>query len=140
MKKIRWGILGCGSIARKFAPDLRLVNDAELIAVGAREFTTAQIFAKEFPTKNVHGNYLKQQPKRGGSGILTLSKKKDETWVGKRDIILGLNIPNYWSGIQPNLPLTHPFANPTECFGSDTKVGSNVLQRHMGNYLGSIFD
>jgi len=36
-----------------------------------------------------------QQQKRGGSGIVTLSKKKDGTWVGKRDIILGLNIPNY---------------------------------------------
>jgi protocatechuate 3,4-dioxygenase, beta subunit len=36
-----------------------------------------------------------QQQKRGGSGILTLSKKKDGTWVGKRDIILGLNIPTY---------------------------------------------
>ncbi len=36
-----------------------------------------------------------QQQKRGGAGILTLSKKKDGTWVGKRDIILGLNIPNY---------------------------------------------
>jgi protocatechuate 3,4-dioxygenase beta subunit len=36
-----------------------------------------------------------QQQKRGGSGIVTLSKKKDGTWVGTRDIVLGLNIPNY---------------------------------------------
>ncbi|MBN8578724.1 MAG: Gfo/Idh/MocA family oxidoreductase [Cytophagales bacterium] len=58
MKKVRWGILGCGRIARKFASDLRLVNDAELMAVGARELTTAQTFAKEFPVKHVHGSYL----------------------------------------------------------------------------------
>lgn len=57
MKKIRWGILGCGRIARKFASDLRLVNDAELVAVGARELSTAQAFAKEFPAKHVHGSY-----------------------------------------------------------------------------------
>lgn len=57
MKKIRWGILGCGRIARKFASDLKWVNDAELIAVGARELTTAQAFAKEFPAKHVHGSY-----------------------------------------------------------------------------------
>lgn len=57
MKKIRWGILGCGRIARKFASDLKWVNDAELIAVGARELTTAQTFAKEFPAKHVHGSY-----------------------------------------------------------------------------------
>ncbi|MCW5911649.1 MAG: Gfo/Idh/MocA family oxidoreductase [Cyclobacteriaceae bacterium] len=57
MKKIRWGILGCGRIARKFASDLRLVNDAELIALGARELSTAQIFSKDFPAKYVHGSY-----------------------------------------------------------------------------------
>ena len=35
------------------------------------------------------------QPKRGGSGIITLSKNSDGVWIGKRDIILGMNIPNY---------------------------------------------
>lgn len=57
MKKIRWGILGCGKIARKFAADLKLVQDAELIAVSAREQATAATFAKDFPAKYVHGNY-----------------------------------------------------------------------------------
>jgi protocatechuate 3,4-dioxygenase beta subunit len=32
---------------------------------------------------------------RGGSGIIHLTKNSDGTWVGRRDIILGLNIPNY---------------------------------------------
>jgi len=36
-----------------------------------------------------------RQPKRGGSGIITLRKKSDGVWIGKRDIILGMNIPNY---------------------------------------------
>jgi len=36
-----------------------------------------------------------QQRKRGGSGIVTLSKNEKGIWLGKRDIILGLNIPNY---------------------------------------------
>jgi protocatechuate 3,4-dioxygenase beta subunit len=31
---------------------------------------------------------------RGGNGVLTLTKK-DDLWIGYRDIILGLNIPNY---------------------------------------------
>lgn len=35
------------------------------------------------------------QQKRGGSGIIILTKNTDGTWVGKRDIVLGLNIPNY---------------------------------------------
>ena len=57
MKKIRWGILGCGKIARKFATDLKLVEDAELIAVGAREQSTAAAFGKDFPAQYVHGSY-----------------------------------------------------------------------------------
>jgi len=35
------------------------------------------------------------QQKRGGSGVITLKKEKSGVWIGKRDIILGLNIPNY---------------------------------------------
>jgi predicted dehydrogenase len=57
MKKIRWGILGCGKIARKFAADLTLVADAELAAVAARSLETAQSFAKDFPAKHIHDNY-----------------------------------------------------------------------------------
>src|SRR5450432_4597212 len=57
MKLIRWGILGCGRIARKFAADLTLVDDAALIALGARQLETAQEFAKEFPAPHVHGSY-----------------------------------------------------------------------------------
>lgn len=57
MKKIRWGILGCGKIARKFASDLRLVNDADLSAAGARDLTSATAFAKEFSFKKAHGSY-----------------------------------------------------------------------------------
>jgi len=56
--KIRWAILGCGKIARKFATDLKLVKDAELIAVGAREQSTADAFAKDFPAKYKHNSYL----------------------------------------------------------------------------------
>ena len=37
----------------------------------------------------------KHQEKRGGSGIVHLTKNAEGVWVGTRDIILGLNIPNY---------------------------------------------
>ncbi len=62
--KIRWAILGCGKIARKFAADLKLVKDAELIAVGAREQATADAFAMDFPAKYKHNSYqaLVQNP------------------------------------------------------------------------------
>ena len=55
--KIRWGILGCGRIARKFAADLRLVADAELTAIASRNRDTLELFAKDFPCKHLHNSY-----------------------------------------------------------------------------------
>lgn len=55
--KIRWGILGCGRIARKFAADLRLVADAELTAIASRNKETLDQFAKEFPCRHLHNSY-----------------------------------------------------------------------------------
>ncbi len=56
-KTIRWGILGCGKIARKFASDLTLVNNAKLSAVAARSAETATDFAKEFNASKAYGSY-----------------------------------------------------------------------------------
>jgi predicted dehydrogenase len=56
-KKIRWGILGCGNIAAKFASDLQYVTDAELIAVGSRNKQVADEFAKKFSATHSHGSY-----------------------------------------------------------------------------------
>lgn len=36
-----------------------------------------------------------RQAKRGGSGIIKLNKNSGGVWIGKRNIILGLNVPNY---------------------------------------------
>lgn len=44
--------------------------------------------------KFVDDDYRSRQQLRGGSGILHL-KKENGKWIGKRDIILGRNIPNY---------------------------------------------
>ena len=55
--KIRWGILGCGRIARKFAADLNLVTGAELIAIASRNKETLELFAKDFPCKHRHDSY-----------------------------------------------------------------------------------
>jgi predicted dehydrogenase len=64
MKKIRWGILGAGRIARKFATDLKLVEDAELIAIGSRSQQSAGDFSAEFTVKYRHNSYeaLAQNP------------------------------------------------------------------------------
>ncbi len=36
-----------------------------------------------------------RQEKRGGYGVVTLKKNDKGVWIGKRDIILGMNVPNY---------------------------------------------
>src|ERR1700691_377072 len=56
-KKIRWGILGCGNIASKFASDLKYVADSELVAVGSRNKSVADEFAKKFSAAHSHGSY-----------------------------------------------------------------------------------
>ncbi len=64
MKTIRWGILGAGRIARKFAGDLRYAEDCELVAIGSRSRQSAEEFSKEFPVKYAHDSYeaLVQNP------------------------------------------------------------------------------
>ena len=57
MNKIKWGILGCGRIAGKFASDLKLVEDAELIAVASRNQEKADEFCSQYPAKFSHNNY-----------------------------------------------------------------------------------
>jgi predicted dehydrogenase len=56
-RKIRWGILGCGRIAGKFAEELQLVADAELCAVASRDQAKADAFAARFPARFRHGSY-----------------------------------------------------------------------------------
>ena len=56
-KKIKWGIVGLGKIAVKFAEDLLLSQESELFAVASREIEKASIFAKEYGSKNAFGSY-----------------------------------------------------------------------------------
>jgi len=56
-KKVRWGILGCGRIAGKFASDLRLVENAVLAAVASRDKLNADSFGKASGADRVYYNY-----------------------------------------------------------------------------------
>ena len=56
-KTIKWGILGCGKIAGKFASDLALIEDAELTAVASRSLDKAKIFGSEFNVSLCYGSY-----------------------------------------------------------------------------------
>lgn len=56
-KKIRWGILGTGKIAKAFATALRDLPDAELAAVASRSVDSATEFAREYGARRAHGSY-----------------------------------------------------------------------------------
>lgn len=56
-KTIRWGILGLGKIAHKFAADLAAVSGGELHAVASRNQEKATNFAKQFGAKNAYNSY-----------------------------------------------------------------------------------
>ncbi len=58
MKKVNWGIIATGGIARKFADDFKRVKNGELIAVGSRSLTRAKKFAKRFNIEKFYGSYL----------------------------------------------------------------------------------
>ncbi|GAB4414989.1 MAG: Gfo/Idh/MocA family oxidoreductase [Anaerolineae bacterium] len=54
---IRWGILGTGVIARKFALGLKAAPGAELVAVGSRIEATADQFGDAFDVPRRHASY-----------------------------------------------------------------------------------
>ena len=62
---IRWGILGTGSIAKKFAHGLADTTEADLVAVGSRTKEKADAFADQFqiPIRFASYQYLATDPK-----------------------------------------------------------------------------
>ena len=57
MEKIRWGILGCGKIANKFAADLKLVENTELVAVASRNREKGEEFSKLYDARLTFDTY-----------------------------------------------------------------------------------
>uniref|UniRef100_UPI0040477418 Gfo/Idh/MocA family protein n=1 Tax=Algoriphagus sp. TaxID=1872435 RepID=UPI0040477418 len=58
-KKVLWGILGTGSIARVFASGLKCSTTGELYAIGSRSLESAQTFAREFDVQAIYDSYDK---------------------------------------------------------------------------------
>jgi len=56
-RKIKWGIIGLGRIAHKFASDLLLVEGAELVAVASRDANNAKAFAEKYQSPRYYDNY-----------------------------------------------------------------------------------
>ncbi|MBO4796280.1 MAG: Gfo/Idh/MocA family oxidoreductase, partial [Verrucomicrobia bacterium] len=56
-KKIRWGILGTGKIANKFASEFSHTASAELAAVASRDLERARSFAAAHQIPKAYGSY-----------------------------------------------------------------------------------
>ena len=56
-KVIKWGIIGLGDIAQKFAEDLSLIEKAELVAVASRSKLKANDFSTKFNVKQAYDSY-----------------------------------------------------------------------------------
>lgn len=57
MSTIKWGILATGGIAATFTEDLKLLPDAEVVAVGSRSVESARTFADRHGIPRAHGSW-----------------------------------------------------------------------------------
>ena len=56
-KEIKWGIIGCGGIANKFAESTRAVDGAKVIAAASRTPGKAVSFAKKHQIEQSYSDY-----------------------------------------------------------------------------------
>src|SRR5882757_11567738 len=56
-RKLAWGIIGPGNIARRFASQLPLSATGHLVAVGSRQLEKAESFGKEYGAQRWYGDY-----------------------------------------------------------------------------------
>ncbi|TCC22040.1 aldo/keto reductase [Kribbella speibonae] len=55
--KLRWGIIGTGNIASRFASQVPTSKTNEVVAVGSRSLDSANAFADKWDIANRHGSY-----------------------------------------------------------------------------------
>ena len=55
--KIKWGIISTGNISAKFAEALKILPEADLVAVASRDQETANIFAKKHNIPKAYASY-----------------------------------------------------------------------------------
>jgi predicted dehydrogenase len=72
MRTVKWGIIGTGQIASKFAKALNSLDHTELTAIASRDQVKAKEFANRFHIKKAYGSYEE----------LTLDPEIDVIYIG----------------------------------------------------------
>jgi predicted dehydrogenase len=57
MRHLRWGLVGAGAIARKFADGLNSIDEATALAIGSRSLDKAKQFADKHSLPRAYGSY-----------------------------------------------------------------------------------
>lgn len=57
MKTIRWGIIGTGGIANKFADEMKFVDHSEIVAISTRKYESGERFVARNGEVNIYTNY-----------------------------------------------------------------------------------
>ena len=78
----RWGILGAGRIAEKFASAVNFVEGAELYAVASRDGTKSKSFAEKFGAQIIVDNVTKEESEQ--TEKLVVEKYSSYQWNWKR--------------------------------------------------------
>ncbi len=73
--KLKWGIVGVGSIAEAFAHEVSTCRTGELRSVGSRDIAKAQSFAAKFAIPASFGSYLKSLKFNNHAGSLRIDRK-----------------------------------------------------------------
>jgi predicted dehydrogenase/aryl-alcohol dehydrogenase-like predicted oxidoreductase len=68
-KKIRWGLLAAGGIARAFAGALTQTTSGRAVAVASRSLEKAQAFANDFKIPKAYGSYEELLADRGVDAV-----------------------------------------------------------------------
>jgi len=53
----KWGIIGLGNIAKKFASDIQLSKNAILYGVASRDIEKAKVFSEKYQSNHYYGSY-----------------------------------------------------------------------------------
>lgn len=125
---LRWGILGPGGIAHRFAREALAYTSQRVTAVGSRTLERAQAFAHEFGIPRAHGDYraLVEDP---DVDVVYVATPHSEH---RANALLAIEAGK---SVLVEKPLTRNAAEAREVFDAATDVGVFVMEAMWSRFL-----